>query len=103
MTNKEWIEQLRKDMQQISNTTASLDARTVQSRTKVNGTTYIIRLKRFPSIRYQGYEYVGRSNEFYVYRQETIEEPSTTYEDELTPDTSNYEGTWEPYRSNNRW
>ena len=27
---------------------------------------------------------------------------STSYEDELVADTSNYEGEWQPYRSNNR-
>lgn len=26
----------------------------------------------------------------------------TSYEDELMPDTSNYEGEWQPYRSSNR-
>ena len=30
------------------------------------------------------------------------EESQTTYEDELMPDNSHYEGHWQPYRSNNR-
>ena len=102
MTIKEQILELRKVFEKINELTLHLDKALVQSRTKVNGTTYIIRLNRFPSIRFQGYEYVGPSNGFYIYRQETIEQPSTTYQDELVADTSNYEGTWEPYRSNNR-
>lgn len=33
----------------------------------------------------------------------TVQDDShTTYEDELMPDNSHYEGDWEPYRSNNR-
>ena len=103
MTIKQQILQLRKDFEKINKLTLHLDKALVQSRTKVNGTTYIIRLNKFPSISYQGYEYVGKSNSFYIYRQSIIEEPSTTsYQDELMPDTSNYEGDWEPYRSNNR-
>jgi hypothetical protein len=103
MTNQQWINKLRVDMKEITKKTAALDKTLVQSRTKVNGTNYIIRLNRFPSIRFQGYEYIGQSNGFYIYRQETIEQPSTTYEEELVADTSNYEGTWEPYKSRNRW
>ena len=30
------------------------------------------------------------------------EESNTTYEDELMPDNSHYDGDWQPYRSNNR-
>jgi len=30
------------------------------------------------------------------------EESNTTYEDELMPDNSHYQGDWQPYRSNNR-
>ena len=69
MTTKQYINQLRKDMEQINERTLHLDKRLVQSRTKVNGTTYLIRLNRFPSISYQGYEYVGKSNSFHIYRQ----------------------------------
>ena len=28
---------------------------------------------------------------------------NTSYENELMPDTSNYDGEWQPYRSNNRY
>ena len=69
MTNQEYIEQIREDMKQINSLTSSLDV--VSYRTKVNDTTYLIRLNRFPSIRYGNYEYVGRSNKFYIYRQRT--------------------------------
>lgn len=74
MTIKEEILQLRKDFERINELTLHLDKALVQSRTKVNGTTYIIRLNKFPSIRFQGYEYVGPSNKFYIYRQKTNED-----------------------------
>jgi len=74
MTIKQQILQLRKDFERINELTLHLDKALVQSRTKVNGTTYIIRLNKFPSIRFQGYEYVGASNKFYIYRQEINED-----------------------------
>ena len=68
---KTFISNLREDMPTVHLFTSTAE-RLAQQRIQVNKTNYIIRVKRFPSISYNGYEYVGQSNSFYIYRQQDI-------------------------------
>ena len=63
------IQQLKTDMQQILAMTETLEKQWVQRRVKVNNTNYLIRLKKLPSISYNGFQYVGPANGFYIYQQ----------------------------------
>lgn len=42
-------------------------------------------------------------NDCYKYEILNDDNDDTSYESELVADTSNYDGEWQPYRSNNRW
>ncbi len=53
----------------INSFTATAD-RLAQQRIQIDKTNYIIRVKPFPTISYNGYDYLIKSNSFYIYRQQ---------------------------------